>query len=136
MVIMELASFRRRKQGIRVSVEWAPCEGNRDADSLANGDVSSFSPSHRLRVVPSQLRWLVLAEAHERQGCRTLQKRQDLWLSSCEERAWASALTGGQATCQGSMVSVRRKKTLPVYFLSLFFICQLWSATWVAWARL
>ena len=59
-----------QKKGIRASVEWAPREGNRDADSLANGEVSSFSPSHRLRVVLGQLRWLVLpkALAHGRQA--------------------------------------------------------------------
>ena len=63
-VIMEMASFMNRR-GIRASVEWAPREGNREADSLANGDFSSFSESQRLHVVPSQLDWIVLPAALE-----------------------------------------------------------------------
>ena len=43
-IIMEMASFMKKK-GIRASVEWAPREGNREADSLANGNLDMRRPS-------------------------------------------------------------------------------------------
>ena len=61
-IIMEMASFMKKK-GIRASVEWAPREGKREADSRANGNVAGFSPSQRPDVLPSQLQWIVLPQA-------------------------------------------------------------------------
>ena len=40
-VPMELVSFVKR-MAMKVIVEWAPGEANRDADQLANGEASKF----------------------------------------------------------------------------------------------
>ena len=68
-IIMEIASFMK-KNGIRASVEWAPREGNRKADSLANGNVAGFSPDQKKDILPSQIQWFVLPQAleHRRQA--------------------------------------------------------------------
>ena len=42
-VLMEIAACSR-KMGLRASVEWSPREANGEADALANGDHSQFSP--------------------------------------------------------------------------------------------
>ena len=49
-VLMELASYMRR-----MSLEWAPREGNKEADKLANCNAEDFDPSLRIDVSASTL---------------------------------------------------------------------------------
>ena len=50
-IMMEMAS-NRKKKGIRASLEWAPRDGNREADSSANGNHEGFSDERRMHVQP------------------------------------------------------------------------------------
>ena len=52
-----------KKKWIRASVEWTPRSGNREADALANGDVSNFGTAPRMHVEPRGLQWQVLPQA-------------------------------------------------------------------------
>ena len=52
-----------KKSSVKAQVEWTPREFNREADALANGDSSQFSPSLELRVEPHTLKWHVLDRA-------------------------------------------------------------------------
>ena len=61
-VLMELAAYSK-KMGLKASVEWSPREANREADALANGELSQFSPELRIPVDARQLQWTVLREA-------------------------------------------------------------------------
>ena len=63
-IIMEMASFMKKK-GIRAKVEWTPREGNREADSLANGNYVGFSAKQRMHLRPGQIQWIVLPQALE-----------------------------------------------------------------------
>ena len=63
-VLMELASYMRR-MSLRTVVEWAPREGNKEADWLANGNAEDFDPSLRIDVSASTLSWDILPEALE-----------------------------------------------------------------------
>ena len=63
-VLMELASYMRR-MSLRTVVGWAPCEGNKEADKLANGNAEDFDPSLRIDVSASTLIWDILPEALE-----------------------------------------------------------------------
>ena len=78
-VLVELAASSK-KMGLRASAEWSPREANREADALANGDLSLFTPELRIPVSHRQLQWSVLTQARLRersgrcspnsQGCR------------------------------------------------------------------
>ena len=59
---MELAA-EMKKGSVKAQVEWTPREFNREADALANGDSSQFSPGLELRVEPHTLKWHVLDRA-------------------------------------------------------------------------
>ena len=61
-VLMELAAYSK-KMGLKASVEWSPREANREADALANGELSQFTPELRIPVDARQLQWTVLREA-------------------------------------------------------------------------
>ena len=61
-LVMELAA-EMKKGSVRAQVEWTPREFNREADALANGDSSQFSPGLELRVEPHTLKWHVLDRA-------------------------------------------------------------------------
>ena len=61
---MELAAEMKRNR-VKAQVEWTPREFNREADALANGDSSQFSPELQLRVEPRDLKWHVLDRAPE-----------------------------------------------------------------------
>ena len=63
-LLMELACYMK-KMSIRAVVEWAPREGNKEADRLANGDHRAFDPALRIPVSadPSSLSWVILPEA-------------------------------------------------------------------------
>ena len=63
-LVMELAA-EMKKNRVEVQVEWTPREFNREADALANGDTSQFSPELELRVEPHTLKWHVLDRAVE-----------------------------------------------------------------------
>ena len=58
-LVMELAA-EMKKGSVKAQVEWTPREFNREADALANGDSSQFSPGLELRVEPHTLKWHVL----------------------------------------------------------------------------
>ena len=57
-VLMELATYTK-KMGMKVLVEWTPRAGNREADALANGDISLFDPRRRVQL-ESDVQWEVL----------------------------------------------------------------------------
>ena len=61
-VLMELAAYSK-KMGLKASVEWSPWEANREADALANGDLSLFTPELRIPVSSQRLQWTILHEA-------------------------------------------------------------------------
>ena len=63
-VLMELATCMR-KMSLRTVVEWAPREGNKEADKLANGKAEDFDPSLRVHVDASTLCWDILPAALE-----------------------------------------------------------------------
>ena len=58
-VLVELAAYSK-KMGLKASVEWSPREANREADALANGELSQFTPELRIPVDARQLQWTVL----------------------------------------------------------------------------
>ena len=58
-VLMELSAYMKR-MSMKVVVEWTPRAGNREADHLANGEHSKFSPQNRVDVDLAQMRWDVL----------------------------------------------------------------------------
>ena len=64
-VLMELAAYSK-KMGLKASAEWSPREANHEADALANGDLSQFSPE--LGIPVNQ--WTVLQQAlvHEEEA--------------------------------------------------------------------
>ena len=66
-VLMELASYMRR-MSLRKVVGWAPREGNKEADKLANGNAEDFDPSLRIDVSASTLSCDILPEALEAGG--------------------------------------------------------------------
>ena len=45
-LVMELAADVKKNR-VKATVEWTPREFNREADALANGDSSQFSPERR-----------------------------------------------------------------------------------------
>ena len=53
---------------LRTVVEWAPREGNKEADKLANGNAEDFDPSLRIDVSASTQNWDILPEALEAGG--------------------------------------------------------------------
>ena len=61
-LVMELAA-EMKKSSVKAQVEWTPREFSREADALANGYSSQFSPSLELRVEPHTLKWHVLDRA-------------------------------------------------------------------------
>ena len=54
-VVMELSNHVKARS-LKAAVQWAPRSVNQEADSLANGDVSAFSPELREVIVPSEIR--------------------------------------------------------------------------------
>ena len=61
-VVMELAA-RLKKMALKVTVQWAPRAGNKEADALANGISDGFNPKLE-RVIPCEdLVWEILPEA-------------------------------------------------------------------------
>ena len=44
-------------------MEWSPREANREADALANGNFSLFTPELRIPVSSQRLQWTVLHQA-------------------------------------------------------------------------
>ena len=52
-----------RHSGVRPDVSLPPREANHEADRLANGDSSGFSPAFRLRVLPLVGGWYTLDAA-------------------------------------------------------------------------
>ena len=61
-ILMEMSVYMK-KMGIKALVEWAPREGNRQADALANGSYGGFDPSLRRPVNARTLQWDVLPQA-------------------------------------------------------------------------
>ena len=61
-LLMELASHMKH-EGIKANVRWAPRETNREADRLANGDLSGFDPALRVHIDVKSITWYVLPEA-------------------------------------------------------------------------
>ena len=59
---MELAAYSK-KMGLRASVEWSHREANREADALADGDFSPFTPELRIPVSAQRLQWTILMQA-------------------------------------------------------------------------
>ena len=60
-VLMELSAYMKR-MSMKVVVEWTPGAGNREADHLANGEYSRFSPENRVNVDLAQMQWDVLPD--------------------------------------------------------------------------
>ena len=48
-ILMEMSAYMKR-MGIKALVEWAPREGNRQADALANRCYDGFNPALRIPV--------------------------------------------------------------------------------------
>ena len=63
-LVMELAA-EMKKNRVKAQVEWTPREFNREADALAKGDTSQFSPELELRLEPHTLKWHVLDRPRE-----------------------------------------------------------------------
>ena len=61
-LLVEL-SCHTKKMSVRTVVEWAPREGNREADKLANGYHEAFDPALRIPVSAASLKWEILPEA-------------------------------------------------------------------------
>ena len=51
-----------KKTGIKAEVHWAPRTANREADALANGEITGFNPELRIPIESDRLRWCVLPE--------------------------------------------------------------------------
>ena len=51
--------------GKKTTVNWTPRAANREADSLANGDASEFSPALEVEIRKDRLQWRVLPKAVE-----------------------------------------------------------------------
>ena len=58
-VVMELAAYMKARS-LKAAVQWAPRSVNQEADSLANGDTSAFSPELREVI---ERKWVVLPDA-------------------------------------------------------------------------
>ena len=58
--LMELACYVK-KMSTRAVVEWAPREGTKEADRLANGDHGAFDPALRIPVNADSLSWAFLS---------------------------------------------------------------------------
>ena len=63
-LVMALAA-EMKKNRVKAQVECTPREFNREADALANGNSSQFSPELQLRIEPRDLKWHVLDRALE-----------------------------------------------------------------------
>ena len=74
-VLMELAAYMR-KMSLRTVAEWAPRDGNKEADKLANGNAEDFEPSLRIDVDASTLCWDILPEALEGGGAAERQSQE------------------------------------------------------------
>ena len=61
---MELATYTEKME-MKVLVEWTPRAGNREADALANGDISLFDPRRRVQL-ESDVQWEILDQALRR----------------------------------------------------------------------
>ena len=61
-VLMEFAAYSQ-KMGSKASAECSSWEANREADALANGDLTLFAPELRIPVSHRHLQWSVLTEA-------------------------------------------------------------------------
>ena len=60
-VLMELAA-NSKKMGLRASVEWSPRQANREADPLANRDLSQFTRELRIPLNHQQLQYSILTQ--------------------------------------------------------------------------
>ena len=49
-------------KGILLEVNWVPREQNAEADAITNGDVSWLNSANKVRIVMSQLPFLILPE--------------------------------------------------------------------------
>ena len=58
-VTMELAA-QLEARNAELLLEWVPREANAEADRLADGVASGFSPELRVKASLSQIRWLAL----------------------------------------------------------------------------
>ena len=58
-VAMEMAAQLERR-GAELALEWIPREKNAEADRLADGDATGFSPEMCVGRDLGQVRWLVL----------------------------------------------------------------------------
>ena len=61
-VLMELASYMK-EQSLKVLVEWSPRSGNQEADRLANGVTTGFTPENRVHIDLRTIHWTILDEA-------------------------------------------------------------------------
>ena len=59
-VAMELAAQLERR-GAELSLEWVPRNMNAEADRLADGDATGFSPVNRVDLPMEKVPWLVLS---------------------------------------------------------------------------
>ena len=61
-LLMELATHMKR-EGIKANVQWSPRESNREADRLANGAFTGFSPEYRIHLDVGSISWYILEDA-------------------------------------------------------------------------
>ena len=54
-----------KEMGQKATVNWTPRTANREADSLANGEISGFDPALEVVFRKDRLQWRVLPEALE-----------------------------------------------------------------------
>ena len=59
LISMELAAQLDRR-GLRLEMQWAPREHNREADALSNGDSIGFVPGNRTVTNFDHIDWIVL----------------------------------------------------------------------------
>ena len=97
-VLMELAAYSK-KMGLKTSVEWSPREANREADVLANGELSQFTPELRIPVDSRRLQWTVL-----RQALSHGKGSEGRWFPANEEEEEAS----GEIESSGSLVMLQQ----------------------------
>ena len=62
-LLMGTCALHEKDEHPRV-VEWAPREGNKEADRHANGDHGAFDPALRIPVNADSRSWNILPEAH------------------------------------------------------------------------
>ena len=127
-VLMELATYMK-KMSLRTVVEWAPREGNREADRFANGQFDDFDENLQMPVSVESLTRDILPAALAAGSTAELdyqQTKAGTGLPEPLEEGEETATRRAPAHCR-PLVTVRKRTERMVHFFAFTSLFQLSS---------